>query len=98
MVTFSEFSFTVSQENIDDGIPGDAELCPVAYCMKGDGIPYVEVGPSWVDFTDPITGNTYVQVPMPDILQDFVHDFDAGYDVEPMAFTLKVSEEMRAAL
>lgn len=73
---------TITQEDIDNGIPNEADSCPVARAIRRATGQPVRVG----DCTIVINREFIYQPPT---VRQFVYDFDDGaYTVNPFSFEL----------
>lgn len=79
----SKIKISVSQEDIDNGTPGDETCCPIALAVKRQYPEYNEVSVEIdVLFLDDIN---YL---MPIEASNFVDDFDEGKSVAPLEFEI----------
>lgn len=77
----------VSQEDIDNGVPGRPYSCAVALAVRrADG--------GWVSFvgSSEVRLRDHAWCSLPEHVQQFIIDFDHGRRVEPFAFDLKCKE------
>jgi hypothetical protein len=84
----------VTQEDIDDGIPTDAESCPVALALRREfdveGVcPIIRVTHRTVSIT--ALDGRRLEGRLPDRARRFVNLFDDDSDVEPIAFNLRLT-------
>ena len=78
--------FQVTDTHIKTGIRGKGKLCPISLAMKDSGIENPTTNGVWIWYKTP---NGPVQKHLaPFEVQDFVVDFDMGYEVKPFSFTL----------
>ena len=88
---------SVSQENIDNGVPADCTACPITLALKDLGIE-ASVYSSAVYFPT-ATGMQALSV-LPTLAQCFIQDFDRAQrnrnewtdPIEPFTFNLQVPE------
>jgi hypothetical protein len=79
---------TVTQEDIDKGIRGSDEHCPIALATRRAlGAPFVVVDCSSITLRDE-GQNIYAETETPCQACLFVHDFDAGQPVKPITLEL----------
>ena len=81
----------VTQENINQGVAGNPESCPVALAMEKNGFEDVEVGdtlmcysqqPSSLQFYTPVC----IKVDSP--ISQWIYDFDGGEEVFPIQINI----------
>jgi hypothetical protein len=89
----------VTQDDIDRGVPADAEHCPIAraLCRRfhlGEG--EVFVGPAEIMFSDGDDGRP-VEPPLPPRARKFVDDFDHCQPVSPFTFVIDVPDTLGSA-
>lgn len=79
----------VTQQDIDNGVPGDAESCPVALACQRTipGCHDLTVGDDTIEFD--IDGDA-MAFDLPAEVATFVHRFDCKDAVAPFAFDLDV--------
>ena len=84
----------VTKEDISQGMPACNDGCPLALAMQRVIGPHVSVGTEhfwpyevrdWYD--ERVIGD------LPDKAQQFVRDFDDGFEVKPIEFTVTFEEE-----
>jgi len=77
---------TVTQKDINKGIPRIGDKCPIALAIKRKTHKYVQVGCTyaWVKLKNRMV--TYV---LPDTVVQFIKDFDENRKVRPFSVKLK---------
>jgi len=81
---------TVDEEDMRKGLRGYPTSCPIARAVKRQvpGV-YVSVGRSHIQFFNQETEGGFLgQYELPDQARDFIRDFDAGMNVEPISFRI----------
>lgn len=73
----------VTQADIDEGVAGDCDLCPIARAARRAGLYGVMVSNSYV------IGNCW-DASLPQVARDFIRVFDDDATVRPFTFTLAV--------
>lgn len=73
---------TVTQEDIDAGVPCDAGKCPIARRLHS------LFGGTWEVMNSHALLEMGPRIRLPDQAIDFADDFDAGLPVRPFTFTL----------
>lgn len=81
---------TVAKADIDEGVCGDGELCPVAIALTRTLNRNVVVEDSDISVYKPSGMSLEQRIPTPRIVKDFINKFDAGMPVEPFEFELDV--------
>lgn len=77
----------VTAQHIKDGVPGDADACPIALALN-EQLPAEEDSFGWT--VDAFTAeNVHTRVRLSKRAQKFVERFDNGVPVGPAIFVLK---------
>lgn len=83
----------VTEEDIRLGVKEDTSWCPVALACKRVAPPEVfdlEVESRYVTFKMP---KTVCMGPLPEVVHNFIFEFDRSFFVKPFSFDLEVQEE-----
>lgn len=90
--------FTVTQEDISNGEPGQCMSCPVAIACERGGLTEPSVWPDRVYYGKPeyavVGGRTSVCVPRS--VTRFIYRFDTKKTVKPFSFFLDIPETTNA--
>ncbi len=80
----------VEQQDIDSGIKGDSDFCPVALAVKRLYPKHpVDVGGSFICWLGTHTSFSYTRcMELPEKAQQFILDFDHGKKVKPLTFEI----------
>lgn len=84
------FKIKVTDQNIDQGLPGESEDCPIALALWDKGYGDICVGPDSIDFT---YKKKQYGFDLPIKVQRFIKRFDNDEQVNSFKFNLSGGKE-----
>ena len=88
MKNFEFKRIIMEQDDLEEGIPGDHSLCPVARAVRrmyGDEL-RVSVGSTHVSLSK--NGYEFIEFDLPPEATEFIREFDEGSELYPIEFDL----------